>query len=295
MRVRFSPDALVGQTLLARGTRLFVEQVLRSGGLSHVLLARTPDDEHVVLKVLRPEVVDRAELVARFEREARAAALVQHPNVLRVFGGVERDRELSFFVSEHLVGTDLADLMAAERKLPRSRALRIVRGAARGLAAAHAAGVVHRDVKPENLFLVHALDGREVVRVLDFGSAWLLEDSQPAPDMRLTISTGFVGTPGYLAPEQAEGREGHASADIYSLGVVLFELLVGRAPFTAKTSMDLVQQHMCAELPRVSGVSEALEATVRRALAKSPADRFASMYDLEQALLEAPEGAPSGS
>lgn len=285
---RFAADSVIGSVL--PGTRRYrIEQVLASGGLAHVYLASTEEGEHVAVKLMRPELETKRDVVARFEREALAASRVQHDNVVRVYEPAQTALGFSFFATEHLVGVDLADVLASHRKLQPARAIRVALGAAAGLQASHDAGVVHRDVKPENLFLVHRADGREVLKVLDFGSAALETDTVPTRTMRITMTTGFVGTPGYLAPEQAEGKRGHPSADIYSLGVVLYEALGGRPPFAGRTWVELVTKHARDPVPPLTNVSPALSQAILRCLEKRPEDRFASMNDLIAALSVVPE------
>ena len=297
MSARFSPESVLGTTLPSASGAYRLDQVLKSGGLAHVYLAARVDAAGGLLavKLMRPEVEGKPEVVARFEREALAASLVRHQNVIRVNEPVQHHRGLAYFACEHLVGVDLADQMASERKLSPERAIKIALGAALGLAAAHEKGVVHRDVKPENIFLVHAPDGREVPRVLDFGAAWLASDSaneDRTTPIRITQTTSFVGTPGYVAPEQAEGAVGHPAADVYALGVVLYEALAGRPPFVSKNWMDLLVQHAQKPVPPLVGFSKPLQAVVHAALAKAPADRIPSMADFHRELVCVPEARP---
>jgi eukaryotic-like serine/threonine-protein kinase len=292
MSARFSPESVLGTTLPSASGAYRLDQLLKSGGLAHVYLAARVDAAGGLLavKLMRPEVEGKPEVVARFDREAAAGSLVRHQNVIRVHEPVQHSRGLAYFACEHLVGVDLADQMASERKLAPERAIKIALGAALGLGAAHAKGVVHRDVKPENIFLVHAPDGREVTRVIDFGSAWLASDPIDQPTARrITQTTTFVGTPGYVAPEQAEGAVGHAAADVYSLGVVLYEALAGRPPFTGKSWMDLLVHHAHSPVPPLSNVSKPLQALVSAALAKAPGDRIPSMTDFYRELSGVPE------
>jgi serine/threonine-protein kinase len=288
---RFDAASFVGAVLPSGGRDLVIVQLLASGGIAHVFLARSASGaERVAVKLLRPEMESKAEVVARFSREALAASRIRHENVIRVFEPVQRSSGLAYFACEFLSGVDLADLLAPKARLSPGRALRIAIGAARGLGAAHAAGVVHRDVKPENLFLVHQDDGRESVRVLDFGSAWLdAGEAAPPKPARLTAATSRVGTPGYMAPEQAEGDPGHATADVYSLGVVLYEALAARAPFSGRTWVEILHKHATAPLPPVSGASSELGQVLEKMLAKDPAARFQSMADVESALALVPE------
>jgi len=284
MRVdRFAPERLVGKVI---GERYRLIQILGSGGTGHVYTAELIDAAkegearpRVAVKVLRAEHRSRRDLVARFEREATAAARIRHPNVLEVHGTPFAQGHLRGFAMELLVGLDLADTLAFARSLNPVRAMRIACGAAHGLAAAHAAGVIHRDVKPENIFLVHAPDGREMVKLLDFGFSFLPGD--PAE-----TSGRVVGTPEYMAPEQAGGAPAHPSADVYSLGIVLYEMLAGHVPFTGAYPA-IAHLHAATPLPPLDGpiLPLGLEALVQRALAKHPADRFASMDDFHGALL----------
>ncbi|MFT3768972.1 MAG: protein kinase [Minicystis sp.] len=222
--------ALLGKVVAGR---FRVVQLLGSGGLGDVYLAEpavpgapagADPRGRVAIKVLRAEHRGDPDLCDRFRREAEAAARVRHDNVIAVLEApVDRDGVLCF-VTELLVGLDLADTLAYSGTLGPARALKIACGVAEGLAAAHAASVIHRDVKPENIFLVHAADGREAVKILDFGLAFL-----PGDDV---TAARVVGTPEYMAPEQAQGAPARPTADVYSLGVVLYEMIAGRVPFT---------------------------------------------------------------
>jgi eukaryotic-like serine/threonine-protein kinase len=285
MSSRPEASGLVGKLV---GGRFRIVQHLGSGGTGHVYLAERVADargERVALKVLRAEHRQGAPL-ARFSREARAAALVNHPNVLRVDEVHVDDPETPFFAMELLVGLDLADTLSYARPLSPGRAARIAYAAADGLAAAHAAGVVHGDVKPENLFLVHAADGREVVKLVDFGFAQVARDVRPGDALPRSV---VAGTPEYMAPEQAAGVRGDPRSDVYSLGIVLFEMLTGRVPF-AGTYPLLAERHARQPLPALRAVrtdlvvSPDLDALVAQALAKDPSVRFGSMAAFREAL-----------
>ena len=297
---RPAPDALVGRVLCGRYR---VVQLLGSGGVGDVYLveragARPP--ARLALKVLRAEHRRTPAIVARFEREAEAAARVRHTSVLRV-EPLERDADVPCFAMELLLGLDLADTLAAARSLVPARAVRIAAEVASGLAAAHRAGVIHRDVKPENLFLVHAPDGRELVKVLDFGLSFLRgQDPLPRPGEGGPSSSPalppwrVMGTPEYLAPELGRGAAPSPGSDVYALGIVLFEMIAGRAPFVGPAA-SVLEQHLREPVPPLYRlypgllVSRDLDAAVRKALIKDPHARFSSMDELRAALIDTPE------
>jgi serine/threonine-protein kinase len=295
---RIAVDRMVGKTLRSTGRDLVIEQLLASGGIAHVFLARPANakDERFAVKLLRPEMEQRSDVVARFEREALAASRVHSDNVVAVFEPVQRWGGLSYFACEYLEGVDLADLLTLKKGLAPTRAIRILMGAARGLGAAHEAGVVHRDVKPENIFVVHRPDGRETTKVLDFGAAWLDGDARlSSASLRLTTLHSIVGTPGYMPPEQADAALAHPTADIYSLGVVLFEALSGRPPFSGRNWVEVVHKHLTETPPLLRSVSSDLARVVEKSLQKRPEDRFESMAALEAALALVPEASADSS
>lgn len=288
MRTRPDPTALVGRIV---GGRYRAVQVLAAGGVAEVLLAERLDtNERVALKVLRPEHAKEATLLRRFEREADVLARLRHPHLVEGQPLEHLDDGRPLFAMELLVGLDLADTLAYRRSLEPRRAVRITSQIALGLGEAHAKSVVHRDIKPENLFVVHAADGRELPKILDFGYAHVI--GQPVyerPDQ-------VVGTPGYMAPEQARGESAAPAADLYALGVVLFEMLTGRVPFVGEGFAAMARAHATSPVPSLRSASPPgrfspeLEAAVRRALAKDPRERFASAADLARALQLTPEG-----
>jgi hypothetical protein len=268
---------------LAPGTRLAhyeVREVLGAGGMGTVYLAHdTSLDRSVALKVLRPEIAGDPSLVERFVLEARAAARVSHPNLTHVyFVGNEGGR--SFFAMEHCPGATLEWAVKERGTFPLDRGIDVLTQAARGLAAAHGAGVVHRDVKPSNLMLLP--DGS--VKVTDFGLAKSLKG-----DVGLTAGR-LVGTPTYMTPEQVRGKPVDARTDIYLLGLTGYFLFTGKPAFGSDQVGEVINDQMNTPLPAASlarpGLPPALDEALQRMCAKEPDARPASMEEVIR-LLEA--------
>jgi serine/threonine-protein kinase len=282
-----SQDPLIGAVVEGRYEVL---RVLGEGGMGTVYEVRhNALGRSFAMKVLRREVALDAGLARRFMQEAKAAAAIGHPNIVAVsdFGELVDGplaARVPFFVMELLKGTSLAKLLAVEGRLAPARAARIVAQCASALDAAHDSGVVHRDMKPDNIFLVAGGGREEFVKLLDFGVAKM------AGAGRLTRHGTVYGTPHYMSPEQAAGHEIDGRTDVYALGIVLYECLAGRVPFEADTYMGVLTKHMFAKpepierlVPDASGLG-ALGQVVARCLAKEPGDRYASMRDLVAAL-----------
>ena len=258
------------------GGRYAIEEVLGRGGMSSVYRAHDRVlEREVALKVLNQALSDDPEHVERFRREARAIAQLSHPNLVTVMdrGQVEGHE---FIVFELVRGQNLKELLAEQRALPVEDALGFVRQAARGLEYAHAHGVVHRDVKPQNILV----DPLGTAKVTDFGIARLIEQE----DGTITQSGTIMGTSDYLSPEQATGKEVDDRSDQYSLGVLLFELLTGEVPYDGDGAVTVALKHVHDPVPSVrtrrSEVSPRVDELVRRAMAKRPEDRFPSIQDL---------------
>jgi serine/threonine-protein kinase len=269
--------------LLEPGTQLAhyeVRAVLGSGGMGTVYLAHdTALDRPVALKVLKPEIAGDPALVERFVREARAAARVSHPNLTHVyFVGTEEGRP--FFAMEHCPGTTLEAAVKETGPFPLARGIDALVQAARGLAAAHGGGVIHRDVKPSNLMALP--DG--TVKVADFGLAKSLEG-----DVALTAGK-FVGTPAFMSPEQVRGKSVDARTDVYLLGLTAYFLFTGKAPYDSPQVGEVIHDQMSTPLPRLTLLREdlppALEKALARMCAKDPEGRPASMAEVV-AMLEA--------
>jgi len=256
--------------------RYKLKQRIGAGGMGEVWAAHHHAlRRDVAVKILRPETRGDAGAIARFEREVRATAELRHPNTVRVFDyGITEDG-LWYYAMELLEGRDLHAIVSREGPLEPLRAARLVRQAAKALAEAHARGIVHRDVKPENLFVTSIGGEGEFVKVLDFGLAKL---AQAERSMSLTVDGWAVGTPKWASPEVASGGEASPSSDVYGLGAVLYFLLCGAPPFDYADVGATVRAHLTeAPVPpsqRRPGVPPAIEAVVLQCLEKDPARRF---------------------
>lgn len=260
------------------GGRYVLVQPIGAGGMATVWRARdTRLGRHVAIKLLRPELAADDDLARRFESEARHAAGVSHPNVATVYDA-DADGAERFIVMELIDGPTVADVIAERGPLVPEVAVDIAASAARALVAAHRRGVIHRDVKPANLLI--GRDGR--VRLADFGIARALTAG------RTTLPGTVLGSIPYLSPEQARGDDASASGDIFSLGVVLFEMLTGRLPWEADTPAAMATMRLNVPAPMPSTVSTSLpaglDAIVARALALDPEDRYASARVFADAL-----------
>jgi len=259
--------------------RYTIERQLGAGGMATVYLAHdVRHDRRVALKVLLPDLA-AAVGTERFLREIRTAARLSHPHILPLYDSGEAGGTL-FYVMPLAEGESLRERLAREVQLPLEDALQSVREVAEALAYAHAQGIVHRDIKPENILL---LGGHAVVA--DFGIATVLGATGSG---RLTGTGIAVGTPTYMSPEQAAGERVDGRSDVYSLGCVLYELLAGTPPFTGPSVQAVVARHQADPVPRLrtvrATVPVALESVVLKALAKVPADRFATAWEFARAL-----------
>src|SRR5437667_525237 len=271
---------LVERLRAALADRYTIERELGHGGMATVYLARDArHDRYVALKVLDPELA--ASVGAdRFLREIRIAAGLTHPHILPLYDSGQA-REFLYYAMPYVEGESLCDLLQREHQLPVGEAVRIAREVADALAAAHGRGIVHRDVKPENILLE---EGHAVVA--DFGIARAIEAARG--DQR--TETGVVlCTPAYMSPEQASGaRDLDGRTDVYSLGCVLYEVLVGEPPFSGATHQAIISKRFFEPAPHAARLREtvpdALDRVVIKAMAKLPADRFASAVDLARAL-----------
>lgn len=264
------------------GTRLAgryaIEERVATGGMGTVFVATDERlGRRVAIKILKEELADDPRFVERFRREARAAGALSHPNVAGVYDFGE-DSERHFMVMEMATGRDLAQVLREEGQLSPDRVVRIGTQIAEALGHAHSAGLVHRDIKPANVIIGE----KDRVKVTDFGIA------RAAGDATLTATGSVLGTAHYISPEQASGDKIGPATDIYSLGVVLYEMLTGTLPFTGDSALAVAMRHVSDEVPRPSELNRevpgGLDEVVIKATAKAPEDRYASGAELAPAL-----------
>ncbi|HKS10581.1 MAG TPA: protein kinase [Pyrinomonadaceae bacterium] len=277
-----SEDSLIGQTLAGKYR---IDARLNEGGMgtvyraTHVLMEKT-----VAIKVLRPSLAADEKIVARFSREARAASRISHPNAISVTDFGEDENGIVFLVMEYLSGRTLKKLIREEGQLPLTRAVEIVRQVGDALHAAHQQGVVHRDLKSDNIMLIDTMAG-DHAKVLDFGIAKINEPDGNRDTGSLTAPNLVIGTPQYMSPEQcSQDSEIDSRSDIYSLGVILYEMLVGHVPFTADSPTMVMMKHLQEPVPSVleerSDLPASIGRVIARAMAKLPANRYQTIAEL---------------
>ena len=272
-----------------------VEERLGAGGMGAVYRARHLSmDRPVAIKFLHQRLVEDEAARQRFHTEARAAVKLRHANAVSVTDFGQTAEGSFYIVMELLEGRTLREILSREAPLETARAISVMLQTSAAVAAAHEAGIIHRDLKPSNILVTQSADQPAVVKVLDFGIATFTPDDDDDEDVTaLNHTNSVIGTPRYMSPEQSNGQEPTPAADVYSLGVILYEMLSGMVPFSGSNPADIAHKH-ANDLPHspreiVAGIPEDVERIVLKALEKQPADRFANAAEFHQELLATAE------
>ena len=281
-----APDAIVGTVI---GERYRILERIGEGGMGAVYRAEhTLMKKIVAVKLLHPELGRLDEVAKRFEREAQSASRLNHEHIIQVTDFGRTETGSLFLVMEFLQGESLAAAIKRTGRLAPQRAIAVARQMLSALEHAHAEGVVHRDLKPENVMLVvrQTMPPVDFIKILDFGIAKMSDDVPT--DKPLTQAGVVFGTPDYMSPEQAMGDQIDGRTDLYSTGVILFEMLTGQKPFAGKSHVEIISQHLTKQPPALRSIAPevpgALEQVVRRALAKKRDERFRSATEFQSAL-----------
>jgi serine/threonine-protein kinase len=283
-------DPFIGRELL--GGQFRVLEKIGTGGMGSVYKAEQPAmNRMVAIKILHPKLAGRKDLTSRFRREARAMSQLTHPNTVKVFmyGELEDDGSL-YIVMEMLEGRNLNQTVRKEGPLTVDRAIPILIQCCGALQEAHDLGIVHRDLKPENIFLSKQGGIADYPKVLDFGLAKVTERQMQPGSVILTQEGMVFGTPEFMSPEQAQGKTLDARSDIYSLAVILYEVLTGKLPFTARTPMEYIQKHVTDPIIPLSDrvpdrkFPKGLDDALSKALQKQPDNRFQTAAEFGEAL-----------
>jgi len=282
-----APDPMIGRVIADRYT---VTSLIARGGMGKVYKAeQAPLGRPCAIKVLNPNYAGEAdpEFSRRFFREASITSQIRHPNSVTIFDYGKTDDDIYFMVMEYLEGQTVHQGVRQSGPMPEERVGRIAAQVCRALREAHALGVIHRDLKPANIFLSKHGDDDDFVKVLDFG---LVKSVSERPEEQLTQTGLFMGSPKYMAPEQIQGTVVDGRTDVYSLGIVMYEMLAGKVPFERTSSVNVLMAHVGEPPPPMRAVnpqlvcSTSFEDLVMRCIAKDPSQRFASMDHLLSAI-----------
>ncbi|MBX3186465.1 MAG: serine/threonine protein kinase [Labilithrix sp.] len=289
-------DPFIGRDIL--NGQFQILQKIGSGGMGSVYKALQPAmNRMVAVKILHPKLASRKDLVSRFRREARAMSHLTHPNTVKVYLYGELDDGSLYIVMEYLEGKNLNQTVRSEGPMTIERGLPILIQACNALDEAHRAGIIHRDLKPENIFVTHQGGMKDFAKVLDFGLAKVTEREMRPGSIILTQEGMVFGTPEFMSPEQAQGKSLTPGSDIYSLAVILYEVLTGKLPFEAKNPMEFIQLHVTTKPKpideRVPGKTfpPILWKVLSKALEKKSEDRYGSAAEFAHALQAVLNGA----
>ena len=300
---RAADESLLGRAIAGK---YVIDSFIGVGAMGGVYRARHGEiDKLVAVKVLHKELVREPQFTARFKREAKAASRLDHPNSMRVLDFGEEPDGLCYIVMELLDGKSLFEVLREEYPLANERIVELLGQTLAALAVAHEMGVVHRDLKPENIMVLRSTNDEgndsEVVKVCDFGMATITasrNEAEPRTAEKLTSHGVVVGTPEYMSPEQGKGEELDGRSDIYSVGIILYQMLTGRLPFQAESAVAVLLKHLIEEPAPPStlspGVDRALEAVCMKAMRKRREERYATAREMRTALRVGPgrDGAP---
>lgn len=263
----------MGATVL--GNRYEILRKIGDGGMAFVYQARDKLLNRIVaVKVLRPEFVDDQEFLVKFKREAEAVASLSHPNIVNVYD-VGEDGKVHYIVMEYVDGQNLKEIIQEEGRLEEYTALDIAKQIARALSAAHRNGIIHRDIKPHNILI--SKDGRQV-KVADFGIAKAVSSST------MTNMGSVIGSVHYISPEQAKGKHLTSNADLYSLGIVLYEMIIGRVPFSGDSPISIALKHINEDIAFTEedkiNIPNSVRTIISKMTQKEPANRYQTAEEL---------------
>lgn len=285
MLVPVAQDPLIGTRLAGKYEIL---SVLGTGGMGVVYKGRQDVmDRIVAIKMLQSHHLNDSLSVKRFQQEGRATCKLNHPHIITVYDfGISQQTGQPFIVMDYLQGVPLSEIIKQEGQVSVDRAIKMFMQSSDALGHAHKHGIIHRDLKPSNIVLISYDGDKDFVKVVDFGVAQIMEDSQGSDHQRLTQMGEVCGSPVYMSPEQCQGHKLDQRSDIYSMGVVMYETLTNRLPLLGRTMVETMRKHIEEPPPPFSEVRpdlyipERVEAVILKALAKDPADRHQSMEHL---------------